>query len=297
MNPFLLLLPDLALIALGFVLSRKLDWGPDLWPGLERLVYYVLFPSLLIQSLLRNPVDWAAAGPMALAVVTIVLGTMALAALARPALRPTPLRFASALQCAFRFNTYLLLAVAQRVGGPQALATAAIIIATAVPLCNVLAVTALTGRNTRALVREWSRNPLLIATVLGIIGSAVGIRLPEPVDAFLGRTAGAALALGLMTVGAGIRLQAVRGDVGYVGWITAVKLGIAPLIALGAAHLLGLPPLETTTLLIFAALPTAPAAFVLASRMGGDGPYVAVCVTVSTLVAMVTLPLWLLLAA
>src|SRR5690606_691094 len=46
MNPFLLLLPDIALIAIGFALSRKVDWGEDLWPGIEKLTYYVLFPAL-----------------------------------------------------------------------------------------------------------------------------------------------------------------------------------------------------------------------------------------------------------
>ena len=112
-----LLFPDLALIALGFVLSRKVAWGQDLWSGLERLNYFVLFPALLFHSLVRRPLQLDLARDLALAVV-VVIAAGALAGLAaRPILAPTPIRFASALQCAFRFNSYLALAVSQRLGG------------------------------------------------------------------------------------------------------------------------------------------------------------------------------------
>jgi malonate transporter len=42
-------------------------------------------------------------------------------------------------------------------------------------------------------------------------------------------------------------------------------------------------------------LPTASSAYVLAARMGGDGPFVAWLVSAGTVVSAVTLPLWLLL--
>ena len=74
MNPYLLLFPDLALIALGFALSRMTDWGEPLWSGLEKLVYYVLFPTLLYHSIVRHPIEWTVARPIVLSVVAIVLG-------------------------------------------------------------------------------------------------------------------------------------------------------------------------------------------------------------------------------
>ena len=43
----------------------------------------------------------------------------------------------------------------------------------------------------------------------------------------------------------------------------------------------------------FAALPTSSAAYVLAARMGGDGGYVAGLVTLSTLLGMFSISLWL----
>ena len=49
--------------------------------------------------------------------------------------------------------------------------------------------------------------------------------------------------------------------------------------------------------MLFGALPTASSAYILAMRMGGDGPGVAWLISASTLAAMVTLPLWLTLLA
>jgi predicted permease len=45
--------------------------------------------------------------------------------------------------------------------------------------------------------------------------------------------------------------------------------------------------------MLFAALPTASSAYILAVQMGGNGPLVAQAITVSTVSTMVTLPLWL----
>lgn len=293
MNSFLLLLPDLALITLGFVLSRKADWGQDLWPGLEKLVYYVMFPTLIFHSIVRNAIEWDVARPVFFAVVVIVLSTAALGALARPLLKPSTLRHASALQCAFRFNSYLLLSISQTLGGFKGVAIGAIVLASAVPLCNLLAVAALAHRSSRGLFKELLTNPLIIATLAGIAFNLLQWKLPAVVDTFAQRTGSAALALGLMTVGAGVRLGAMRGDLPLIAWLTAVKLIAAPLIALGVSRLFDLPPDAARILLVFGALPTATASYVLATRMGGDGPYVAVCVTASMLAAVVTLPLWL----
>ena len=51
--------------------------------------------------------------------------------------------------------------------------------------------------------------------------------------------------------------------------------------------------MQLTVLVAFAAMPTASSAYVLAVRMGGDGAFVAGLVTVSTLLGMFALPLWI----
>jgi hypothetical protein len=56
-----------------------------------------------------------------------------------------------------------------------------------------------------------------------------------------------------------------------------------------------MPPLESRMLLLFGALPTASAAYVLAMRMGGDGRMVALLLSLGTLASALTIPLWLML--
>jgi malonate transporter len=293
MNLFLLLFPDLALIAIGFVLSRKADWGSDLWPGVEKLTYYVLFPALLFHAIVRNPVQWDLARDLALGVLLVIAAAASAGSLARYLFRPPALRLASSVQCAYRFNSYVAMALSQRLGGTEGLALCAVCLGIAVPVVNVLAVNAL-ARHTRAgLMTEWLRNPLILATLAGLLAAAAGLKLPEPVDALLTRVAAAALGLGLMSVGAGISLAGAGGDRALVAWLCAVKLLVAPAAALAAGQWLGLAPLAQTVLVVFGAVPTASAAYILANRMGGDGPFVAWCITACTFLAVLTLPLWL----
>jgi malonate transporter and related proteins len=293
MNLFLLLFPDLALIAIGFVLSRKVDWGSDLWPGIEKLTYYVLFPALLFHAIVRNPVQWDMARDLVLGVLLVVTAAAMTGALGHYLLKPPALRSASSAQCAYRFNSYVAMALSQRLGGTEGLALCAVCLGVAVPVVNVLAVSSLARHARTGLLSEWVRNPLILATLAGLLAAWAGLGVPESADALLTRIGAAALGLGLMSVGAGIRLTGVGGDRGLIAWLTAVKLLIAPAAALAAGRWLELEPMAQTVLVVFGAVPTASAAYILANRMGGDGPFVALCITVSTFAAVLTLPFWL----
>jgi malonate transporter and related proteins len=293
MSTFLLLLPDLSLIAFGFLLYRSTDWGDSFWAGLEKLVYYVLFPALLFHSIVRSQVPLGEAAPFALGVAAIVAAGVALGSLGGVLFNVGQRRFASSVQCAFRFNSYVTLAIAQRLAGADGVALSAIVVAIAVPICNIAAVWFLARHSGTGFGRELLRNPLLLGTGAGLIGNLAGLELPEPASAFLSRLGAAALALGLIAVGAGLRPSGAAGDRGYAAYVTAVKLVALPLVALGTAMLLGLPRLATQILVLFAAMPTASAAYILANRMGGDGPFVAMLIMVSTVGSVVALPFWL----
>ena len=58
----LLILPNFVLILVGLVLARRYDYGRDFWSGLEKLVYYVLFPALLFRSIGTARIDFLQAG-------------------------------------------------------------------------------------------------------------------------------------------------------------------------------------------------------------------------------------------
>lgn len=293
MQTLLLLLPDLALIATGALLARVIGWGDEVWAGVERLVYQVLFPALMFVSLVRHPIDPVQAAPFAGAVLGVLVAGVALGRLGARITPVGPKRFASGVQCAFRFNSYLALALSQRLGGDAGIALCAIVVAVAVPAGNVAAVWHLARHGGAGLVREILRNPLILGTAAGLAANLAGLTLPEPVTAYLSRLGAAALALGLIAVGAGLKASAARGDTGFATHAVAVKLIAMPALALALARALGLEPLAAQVLVLFGALPSASACYILAARMGGDAPYVARLVTTTTLGSAVAIPFWL----
>jgi len=75
-----------------------------------------------------------------------------------------------------------------------------------------------------------------------------------------------------------------------------IKLVLMPAFVLGFALLLGMDAVSRDVALLFAALPTATSAYILARQLGGDAELIAALITSQTLLAMLTLPLWLHLA-
>ena len=127
---------------------------------------------------MRNPVQWDLARDLVVGVLVVIAAAATMGAAGRLLLRPPALRIASSAQCAYRFNSYVAMALAQRLGGTEGLALCAVCLGVAVPVVNVLAVSAL-ARHTRAgLMTEWLRNPLILATVAGLLAAGAEVSLP-----------------------------------------------------------------------------------------------------------------------
>lgn len=295
MSVITILLPDFSLIVIGFLLMRFTDWGTQFWAGLEKLVYFVLFPVLLFYATARTPFDFASAGKLLQVALIAVLCGIALGWLAKPLFHVKPMVFESGVQTAFRFNSYMGLAIASRLGGEQGTALMALIVGFAVPLCNFAAVHALAHKS-GGLFGELIRNPLILATASGAAFNLLGLHLPEVVAATMTRISNASLAIGLMAVGAALRLSGLHEAKALASYFLAVKLLALPAIGYGLSLWLGLTPLQMQIVVMFCALPSASSAYVLAARMGGNGPFVAFLISASTALSAITLPIWLSLA-
>ncbi len=292
MHTALLLLPDFALILLGTAIRRWMHLGDHFWTGVEKLVYFILFPALLINAIVKTRLDLGAALPLLGTAFAAMAGGMLLGLLPRLVVKLPALTFASLFQCGYRFNSYIALAVAGMLYGSPGIATMGLIVGAAVPLANLVSVWMLARHGEVGLWREVARNPLIWGTAAGFVLNLAGFVPPAPLQAFLGRLADASIALGLITVGAALRLDGAAAVRGYSIWLLAVKLLALPLIAAVVGRLLGLDGLNYQVVVLFAALPTASSAYILAMRMGGDGRSVAWLISATTLGSMLTLPLW-----
>lgn len=289
----LLLLPDFLLILTGFGLCRFSTLQRPVWDVVERLVYNLLFPALLFASIIRSPLRPTDALTLAGAGITLSLAGMVLAGTLRWCAAFDTRMLASGAQTAFRFNSYIALALAERMGGPSGVALIAVLIAVCVPLCNVGAVWFLARHGGHSTWREMARNPLIISTLSGLIIKLLGVPLPEWLIGTVGRIGQAALPMGLLAVGAGLKMTGLTAAPGLTAALLSIRHVILPLLALTLGLFLHMPEQERAILLAFGALPTASSAYVLAVRMGGHGPFVAGLITLSTLLGMVTVPFWL----
>jgi predicted permease len=293
----LLILPNFVLILVGLVLARRFDYGRDFWGGLEKLVYYVLFPALLFRSLAVAKIDLAQSGWLAAAACAFTLAGFGLSLLAKPIFHLDEKLSATGSQCGYRFNTYVGLAVAGSLFGTQGVALAALLLGVMIPLANFCAVAVLAKHGERGFLMELVQHPLVVSSVVGFAWNAAGLPLPGFADQTLSLLAQTALPAGLLAVGAAMRIEPGQGPAGAHAWWLAVKLAVVPAIAWGLAILIHAGPLEAQVLVLCAALPTATNAYILAIRMTGDGRAVATQVTVGTVLSMATIPAWLALAS
>ncbi|MCX7897265.1 MAG: AEC family transporter [Rhodocyclaceae bacterium] len=288
------LFPDFALILTGYLLRRVMPLGEHFWSGLEKLIYFVLFPALLFSAIVKTALNVSAL-PLIGVGAGAMSGAMVLALLIQPFSRVAPISFASLFQCAFRYNTYIGLAVAAKAHGAPGIAAMGLVAGGLVPFANLAAVWMLARHGKASVWRELAKNPLFIATVAALLWNLAGFSLPAPLQAYLGRLAEAAIALGLLAVGAALKLRGALGRQGrmLVFWLLFVKLCAMPSLAWTLGRLAGLDGVFFDIAVVFAALPTASSAYILAQRMGGDGARVAWVISASTLMGMLTLPLWL----
>ncbi len=290
-----LLFPDFALILCGFALCRHTSLDRKVWQQVEVLVYYFLFPILLFQSIVKSPLDIA--NTSSLLIAGLVMGAAGIAMSYSIPFLPWIGRHVDArehaggAQVAFRFNSFIALAIAERIAGPPGLLMISLLIGVCVPVFNIAAVWPMARQARRGFFKELVRNPLIIGTASGLFANLLGLSIPTWLEPTVNRIGAASIALGLMAAGAGLQFGALSKSKILTGSVLTIRHFLLPLVAWALSHAFGLSSQQGSILLIFSALPTASTCYVLASRMGYNGPYVAGLVTLSTLLGPVSLTL------
>jgi malonate transporter and related proteins len=300
------LMPVFLLIVLGFVLKRSLMRLETQWHGLERLTYYVLFPMLLIQTLVKADLTKV---PVAGVGGALLISAFSMSMLCL-ALRPLLARcnvdgpaFTSIFQGATRWQTYVALAVSGNLFGDTGLALASVAMVAIIPLVNVLSVAVLAHyasaekQSVGSIVMTVVRNPLIWACAIGLAINVVHLPLPriwhEVADA-LGRSS---LAIGLLVTGAGLHLEGLLRPSAAATLGVVLKLILMPAMGIGLALAFGLSGSNLVIVAACSAVPCSSSAYVLARQMGGDAPLLAQIITLQTILAAITMPVAIALVA
>ena len=293
--------PPFGLLLLGAALKRWLLPQDAIWAGIERLVFWALMPALLVSAIASVDILALPIGRMGLAIWLSLLTGGALSLALAFAFRADHPATTSVFQGGIRFNNLMGFAVIGGIFGSGGTALGAVATGLIVPFVQTLTTIVFAlgpgtgGRlSPRRVLRQLLLNPLLLACLIGFAVALLG-GLPHGVKPLLQSLGQASVALGLLCVGAALSLGALGGRLPLQLATSAIKLLAMPALTFALGRWFGLEPLPLAAAVTFMALPTATTSYVMARAMGGDAPLMAAITSLEHLLAVATLPCWLML--
>lgn len=307
MENFLLALnvvfPMFFLMMLGVILKRIKMVDERSLTVMNSLIFRVFMSTLLFLSV-YNIGDLSAFSAknlklMLYAFVSILV-VLVLAWLIFVRLIADKKRLAVMIQGVYRGNFILFgLAIAGSLYGDAGLGIVSILTVVTIPTFNILAVIILeyySGKeiSRKKLIKQVSKNPLVIATVIGIIFLASGIKLPKPIYKSLNDISKIATPLAFIVLGAELKFGNMLKNIKYLIFVDFLKLVVNPLISISIGKVLGFQGAEIVALLAMTACPTAVSSFTMAKEMNVDGDLAGEIVATTSLVSIATIFCWIL---
>ncbi|CAN7265281.1 AEC family transporter [Neorhizobium sp. LjRoot104] len=291
-------LPIFLLVLLGMGLKRAPIINADFWDGLEQCSYWVLFPALLFSTMAKADFSNTENLTVSFAAIVSVLVMSGGLLLAWPLMRNLRVgapAYTSLFQTATRWNAFMALAIAAKTYGPQGLTMVGLVMAAIIIPLNFINVTVLLwfsghDRNYKAILYRICTNPLILSTALGIAVNIIGIPIYEPVMVTVDLLSQASLSLGLITVGAGLRIMDALKPRPITLLAVVLKLIAFPIVAVGVGALCGVQGNGLVLLALSAAVPTAMNGYLLAKQLNGDADMYAAAATLQVVASFLTIP-------
>lgn len=200
------------------------------------------------------------------------------------------------IQGIFRSNYVIFgVAVVQNMYGPKSTTTAAILSAILVPMYNFLAVVVLSifgekrENDWKKIILDIIKNPLIISSVLGIIFSLLGIRLPTAVDTTVQDLAKLSTPIAFMILGGDLDFSKVKGNLKTAFVVLTIKLVILPLIMIPMVVMMGYRDADLLSGVLAYQTPVAVSSYIMARQAGADGQLAGQLVVFSSVLSIFTL--------
>ncbi len=295
-------LPFFALIFTGMLAGRTRLMPGETISGLNTFVFFFALPALLFSSIADAPVEdlrdpalflaWLLPGLMLFGLTYWLAGLVFGGGAGKRAIQ--------ALAASFANVGFVGLPLVIAALGTEATPAAAVVIVvdTAILIGVATAIIEVDrggrgslGRAVRTATLGVVRNPLIVASVLGVAVSVATVPLPEPVFAYLELLGNAAGPAALFALGATLARQPLGEQAVETGLLVLLKLVAHPLLVWGATVMLGVPPVGQAALIIMASLPVAANVYVLAQRYQVNVSGASSVILVSTVFAVATVSL------
>ena len=298
-----LILPIFAIILSGWVAGASGYLPRTLAGPLMQFAYFIAMPALVFLTVAKEPLgsllEWrflAAFGGGSLICFVAVL--LAVRIVGRASLGKSAMLGAIVSMTNTGFVALPILRALQ--GGPGVLAAAVATVFVGAIMFPVLLVLLEIDQHTDsgkiragALARQIGTNPVILATLLGLLWSIIGLTLPVPVATYLGILGEALTPCALFAIGLDLSISELRGHLSRYAMLTAMKLVAMPMLVYGLCIVVGLDRTFTIAAVICAAVPTAKSAYVLAVEYDIEKTMAGGVVSMTTLFSIVTLLGWL----
>jgi len=294
--------PLFLLVLLGFVLSR-FGWPRSASDALTRFVFSVAVPTLLFRLMSdfsRLPhVD-------ARLLLAFFGGCLVVYGIGR-AVAAATFRMDGVGQSVFAMggifsnNVLLGIPIAKVALGDASLpAVSLVLVFNSLTLWTLVTVSVEWARHRDLSLRGMGRtlegvatNPVVASILAGTAFGFLGVPLPTIVDDTLAMIGQAAVPLSLIALGMGLAEFGVRAGWRESAAITALKLVAQPLVVYLLALALALPALETSAVVMLAALPVGANVYLMSRHFGVLSGAIASSIVLTTALAALTTPLTL----
>lgn len=153
------------------------------------------------------------------------------------------------------------------------------------------------GRGRRQILattlKSISKNPLIVAALLGVIFSVFHIPVPGFINKTLGYFALSVVPCALFAVGIELNGFKLKGNVNKTLFVTIAALVVCPVIAIILSFLLKLSPFYSVALVIFSAMPTAKSMFIYASKYQVFQEESSAIISLTTILSVISIPVFI----
>ena len=294
---FNVIAPLFFLMVIGYVLVHHTKLADkELCSKANALVFKVFLPCMLFKNIYQSDIKTQMQGELCLFAAGSLFVLFLLLCLVVPKVVKQENKQGVVIQGIFRSNYVIFgVAIVEKMYGPENTVTAAILSAILVPMYNFLAVIALSvfgekrERDWKKVIGNIVKNPLIIASVLGIVFSYVGIQLPQAVETTIGDLAKLATPIAFLILGGDFDFSKVRGNLKIAWGVIFVKMIVLPLLAIPIVIGMGYRDADLLSALLAYQTPVAVSSYIMAQQAGADEQLAGQLVVFSSAVSIVTL--------
>lgn len=260
------------------------------------LVFKVFLPCMLFKNIYQSNIREQFQGRLCFLAAGSLLGLFLILCIVVPRIVKRPEQQGVVIQGIFRSNYVIFgVAVVENMYGSANSVTAAVLSAILVPMYNFLAVIALSvyggkkEENFGKVVVQILKNPLIIASVLGIMFSFAGIKLPVAAETTISDLAKLATPLAFLILGGDFDFGKVRGNLKIAGWVMFIKLVLLPAVFVPIVVSMGYRDADLLAAVLAYQTPVAVSSYIMAEQAGADGQLAGQLVVFSSALSIVTL--------